>query len=234
MLQDEQHLLGEVLSGLFGYHLLQLGDVTGESLLSRAAIAHRMLMAEGGAPLKRLGDEELVHGDVSQLPLTSGSVDVVVMPHLLEYQQQPHQVLREVERVLIPEGHVVILCFNPWSLFGVRRLLQGWREHAPWSGHFYTPMRLKDWLSLLGFDTVQLRYYFHRPPLQQVSLIGKLWRMEELGRRFFAPLGGGYLLVAKKRVATLTPIKPRWRTARSLINVGVTETSARRDEPQND
>ena len=111
----------------------------------------------------------------------------------------------------------------------MRRLLQGWRDEAPWSGHFYTPFRLKDWLSLLGFDTVLLRHYFHRPPVQHPTFMTKLAGLERLGQRFSSPLGGGYILVAKKRVSTLTPIKQAWRVSRNMINVGVPEPSARRD-----
>jgi SAM-dependent methyltransferase len=231
MLQSELELMGQLLPGLFGYHLLQLGDEPGEGLLAGARINHRIVMVNGlSENPAQSSKHEYLCGDAAQLPLASNSIDLVVLPHLLEFERAPHQVLREVERVLIPEGHLVFLCFNPWSLFGLRRLLQGWRNEAPWSGHFYTPLRLKDWLSLLGFDTVLLRHYFFRPPLQHQSTMSRLTRMEALGQRFWPLLGGAYMLVAKKRVATLTPIKPRWRSTRSLINIGLTETSVRRDK----
>ncbi len=230
LLQSEQQLMDQLLPGLFGYHLLQLGDVAGEGLLAGSRIPHRMVMVEEGVTSRSSGQLDYLQGSFNQLPLQSDSLDVVLLPHLLEYSADPHQVLREVERVLIPEGHLVLLCFNPWGLFGLRRLLQGWRDEAPWSGHFYTPLRLKDWLSLLGFDTVLLRHHFHRPPLQHQPSMERLGRMEEWGARYWAPLGGAYLLVAKKRVATMTPVKPRWRSTRRLINVGLTEPTARRDK----
>ncbi len=232
--QREHELITQLLPGLFGYHLLQLGETLGTGHLVASRISHRMVMLDelNASPdtADKIDGLEYLQGHAAQLPLASDSLDVVLMSHLLEFSRDPHQVLREIERVLIPEGHLVLLCFNPWSLFGLRRLLQGWRDEAPWSGHFYTPLRLKDWLSLLGFDTVLLRHYFHRPPLQHPSTMSYLRRMETLGQRFWSPLGGGYMLVAKKRVATMTPIKPRWRTARSLINVGLAEPSARRDK----
>jgi SAM-dependent methyltransferase len=231
VLQSELELVGQLLPGLFGYHLLQLGDALGEGLLAGSRISHRMVMAdEPPVNSARTPQLEYLRGSAAQLPLATDSLDVVVLPHLLEFDASPHQVLREVERVLIPEGHLVILGFNPWSLFGLRRLMQGWQDEAPWSGHFYTPLRLKDWLSLLGFDIVLLRYYFYRPPLQQPLTMERLTRMDALGQRYWPLLGGAYMLVAKKRVATLTPIKPRWRSTRNLINVGLTETSARRDK----
>lgn len=237
VLAHEHELLEQLLPGLFGYHLLQLGETLGTAHLAASRISHRMVMLDESAesdvspdpPVAQSGLEYL-RGYAAQLPLASDSLDVVLLPHLLEYAREPHQVLREVERVLIPEGHLLLFCYNPLSLFGLRRLLQGWRDEAPWSGHFYTPSRLKDWLSLLGFDTVLLRHYFHRPPLQHPPTMSSLSRMETLGQRFWPPLGGAYMLVAKKRVTTMTPIKPRWRTARRLINVGLTEPSARRDK----
>jgi SAM-dependent methyltransferase len=229
--EEELALMRQLLPGMFGYHLLQLGDVMGEGLLAGSRIAHRMVMVDELPPeLPQTPQSEYLRGSAAQLPLASSSLDVVVLPHLLEFEAAPHQVLREVERVLIPEGQLILLCFNPWSLFGLRRLLQGWRNEAPWSGHFYTPLRLKDWLSLLGFDTVVLRHYFYRPPLQHQSIMSRLRRMATLGPRFWPRLGGAYMLVAKKRVATLTPIKPRWRSTRGPITIGLTETSARRDK----
>lgn len=231
VLQSELELVGQQLPGMFGYHLLQLGDALGEGLLVQSRIPHRMVMVDTlPTTLINTPQLEYLRGSAEQLPLATDSLDVVVMPHLLEFESNPHQVLREVERVLIPEGNLVILCFNPWSMFGLRRLLQGWRDEAPWAGHFYTPFRLKDWLSLLGFDTVLLRHYFHRPPLQHSSLMTKLAGIESVAQRLSSPLGGGYMLVAKKRVSTMTPIKQSWRSPRSLINVGLAEPSARRDK----
>ena len=227
LLLQEREILAQLLPGLFGYHLLQLGDLPGEDILAASRISHRMVLAD------RKGEDghDYLLGRADQLPVASDSLDLVVAPHLLEYERQPHQVLREVERVLIPEGHLVLLCFNPWGLFGLRRMLQGRRDEAvPWSGHFYTPLRLKDWLSLLGFDTVLTRHYFYRPPLQHASSMARLSRMDDWGQRFWPPFGGAYVLVAKKRVATLTPIKPRWRATRRFISVSVTESSVRRDK----
>lgn len=228
--RTEQAVLEEILPNLFGYHLLQLGAPMQRDILTSSRITHPMIMDDlpalfhGGSATSGafLGQSEA-------LPVASDSLDVLVLPHILEFAGQPHEVLREAERVLIPEGHVVILCFNPFSLFGARRLLSGWRDDAPWCGHFYSAMRIKDWLALLGFDTVRVRNYFFRLPLQHQRLLRSLERVERGAGRYCAPLGGGYVLVAKKRVATLTPIKPSWRSRRGLLPVGAAEPTARRD-----
>ena len=221
----EQQRLNEVLADHFGYHLLQIGKPMDGELCDGSRIAHRIVMVELGDPR---GEGIGLCATAERLPLASGSIDVVVLPHLLSFAEQPHAILREVERVLIPEGHVVILGFNPWSLFGLRRLFGGWRGRSPWCGHFYSSLRLRDWLSLLGFDSLLLRHYFYRPPLAGGGLLQRLDFLERWGGRWWPFFGGGYLLVARKRVATLTPIRPRWRSRR-LIQVGSVEPTARRD-----
>ncbi|MFU8837313.1 MAG: methyltransferase domain-containing protein [Thiohalomonadaceae bacterium] len=221
----EQDLLNQVLVDCFGYHLLQIGRPCDEDLCAGSRIHHRIAMVQAG---------DAVDGAVGlcaeggELPLASGSVDVVVLPHTLSYAALPHALLREVERVLIPEGYVVILGFNPWSLFGLRRLFAGWRGRSPWCGHFYSSLRLRDWLSLLGFDSLQLRHYFYRPPLASPALLQRLGWLERWGGRCWPILGGGFMLVARKRVTTLTPIRPRWRSRR-LIQVGSAEPTVRRN-----
>ena len=224
---EEQALLATVLSERFGYHLLQLGRPMATDLTQASRISHRMVCCSEHHKGPAAGPVSL-YAEADALPIASGSIDVVVLPHVLSFANQPHGVLREVERVLIPEGYVVILGFNPWSLFGLRRLLLGWRQDSPWCSHFYGTMRIRDWLSLLGFDTVQQRYYFYRPPVARRGLLRRLGLLERWGARFWPLLGGGYLLVARKRVTTLTPIRPRWRSRR-LIPVGNVEPTARRN-----
>jgi len=94
------------------------------------------------------------------------------------------------------------------------------RRRPPWSGDFRSILRLKDWLALLGFDLVYTRSFFFRPPLKRMGIMNRLDFLECVGRRWWPFLGGAYILVAKKRVVTLTPIKPRWRPRRRLIEVG--------------
>ncbi len=229
--RTEQEILDQVLPNLFGFHLLQVGRPVDEDLLRASRIGHRFIL-EGAVPRIRRNDrieEGLFVGEFDAQPVADDCIDVLLLPHTLEFASQPHELLREAERVLIPEGHVVILGFNPWSLFGVRRLLTGWRDTSPWCGHFYSTLRLKDWLALLGFDTVLIKHYFFRPPFHHDAIMQRLAAMERWGERFWPPLGGGYLMVAKKRVATLTPIKPRWRSSRRLISVSPAEPTARQD-----
>jgi SAM-dependent methyltransferase len=221
VLECERRELDEVLANLFGYYLVQVGTAMDAYLLEASRIRHQVIVDNAWPvePCRALP----VHvaslcGKPHGLPVQSDSVDVVLLPHTLEFTPSPHEVLREAERVLVAEGHVVILGFNPWSLWGLWRLLRRRRrQHVPWHGAFRGMYRLKDWLSLLGFDIVQAHTYFYRPPLQHVVMMRRLEWFERLGRRWWPFLGGAYLIVAKKRVTTLTPIKPRWRPRRSLL-----------------
>ncbi len=229
LLEQEQAVLDGVLSNLFGYHLLQVGRPNLRDLTRASRITHRMqLDPEPGTDVDVPTGVERCIAEHHYLPMLSDSLDVVLLPHTLELSAEPHQVLREVERTLIPEGHVVILGFNPLSMWGIRRAACGWRGRVPWCSHYYTSTRVRDWLTLLGFDTVLARGYFFRPPISQQRLMGRLQFVEQAGGRGGLLLGGAYVLVAKKRVATLTPIRPRWRPRRSLIANGLAKPSANR------
>ena len=91
--------------------------------------------------------------DPHWLPFAENGVDLIVLPHVLEFTDEPHQLLREVHRVIRPEGHLIIAGFNPFSLFGAKRYF-GREQTMPWTGNFIALYRLKDWLSLLGFEVV--------------------------------------------------------------------------------
>lgn len=180
----EQQQIGEVLTNLFGYHLLQLGDTIPHDLLIDSRIRHRMIMVNTHEMSRPTASEAGVFsGMPDQIPVGNDTVDVVLCPHVLEFAASPHEVLREVERILIPEGHVVIAGFNPWSLWGLIRLLAGWKKRVPWCGSFYSSMRIRDWLALLGFDTVLTRTFFFRPPLKHTGLLQRLELLERAGSR---------------------------------------------------
>lgn len=215
LLRQEREHLEPVLNTLFGYHAVQVGCLPGEDLLSQCRIPHRVVLdPDSGKPA-----HTVLCAYPDALPIQTDSVDVVVLPHTLEFERAPHEILREVDRVLIPEGHVLILGFNPWSLWGIAALLCGRRKHPvpPWCGKFLSLTRLTDWLALLGFKVVLTREFFFRPPIQHEGTLRRLNFMERLGSKYSNRVGGAYLLVAQKRVFTLTPIRPRWRARRSMV-----------------
>lgn len=225
LLKAERLELESVLPGLFGYHLVQIGALRkGADLLSSSRIWHRVVLAAAAWP------EAQAPGLLSRadaLPFANASVDVMLLPHVLEYESSPHQVLREVQRVLVPYGAVVILGFNPWSFWGLWRLLLYRWDRFPWCGRFYSLTRLRDWLTLLGFETVELRCFLFRPPLQHPKLMRRLRFLEAAGRRWWPFLAGGYMVVAKKQVMRLSPVDPLWHKEEDLDVAGLAEPSAR-------
>jgi len=214
--QAECRQLDELLPDLFGYHLLQMGVHGSEVLCQASRISHQMRM-ETELQLKAG-----VYAHASRLPYASESIDVCVVSHSLEFDEDPHAILREIDRVLIPEGHVVVIGFNPVSFWGLSRIVRAWRKQLPWSGQFYTRSRVKDWLSVLGFDCVNTSGVFYRPPLQHEKVMQKLEFLEKYTPKWMNFVAGVYVIVARKRTSTLTPIGPRWRTqSKKLISAGL-------------
>ena len=168
------------------------------------------------------------------LPFASGSLDLVVLPHTLELSIDPHAALREVERVLVPEGSVVISGFNPFSLWGARRLVAKRTAAVPWTGHFRSAMRIRDWLTLLGFEVQGSAFGAYAPPAGSPSWLER-WRfMDRAGPRWWPVLGGSYLLHGVKRVHGMRLITPQWRgnkaTAKRLSPIAQRDGSTRKTQ----
>lgn len=197
----EQARVDAMVADVFGYNALQLG-LPQIGLLAQNRIPLRQTAGESGAVD--------VLCDLRQLPFAAHSVDLVVMPHILEFHDDPHQILREAERVLIPEGQLVIVGFNPFSLWGLRRRLPNHAKNFPWNGDYISVQRLKDWLQLLGFDVDRGNFGCYAPPCEQEHWLKRLHFMEAAGDRWWGFAGGVYLLRAVKRVHGMRLILPAW------------------------
>jgi len=208
----ENRLLTGLSEDLFGYYLVQVQDFGhGLEAFSDCAVKNKILL-----DLSAIGCTPDMLAQSEHLPLASDSVDVVVLPHTLDFSRDPHQVLREVERVLIPEGRVLIVGFNPFSLWGLWRLFLRWRGAVPWCGHFLAYRRVTDWLSLLGFDIERTDVCAFMPPLSSSSWKSGLRFMQDVSRRIWPMFAGVYAVRAVKRVSTIRPVKMRWQGLRVL------------------
>ena len=202
LLQKERAYLDDVTPDIFGFHALQLG-VPGVDLLRENRIAHKVRVAN-------LADPD-VYARAHELPFATQSIDLVLLPHALEFSEEPHQILREVDRVMMAEGRLIILGFNPWSLWGLRSAL-GFSRHAiPWSGRFVSLPRVKDWLALLGFEVSAGRLIAYAPPFDGAKWRERFGFMEPAGDRWWAVGGAVYMLQAIKRVRGMRLITPAWQ-----------------------
>jgi SAM-dependent methyltransferase len=202
VLDWEQARLDQIVADIFGYNAVQLGLPACDFLRANRIALRFCAGGEHGVALAT---------DLAQLPLATASIDLVVMPHTLEFAGDPHQVLREVERVLMPEGRVVICGFNPFSLWGVRRRFNS--AGMPWQGRYLSLPRIKDWLALLGFESNRGCFGCYAPPFAQRKWLNRFAFMEKAGDRWWPIAGGVYIIEAIKRVQAMRLVTPAWRTA---------------------
>ena len=200
LLAREQAYFDKAVADVFGYNAFQLG-MPGIDLLRGSRIALQCRVDPVGPAAMR--------ADFRDLPIASNSADLVVLPHVLEFSDDPHQILREVARVLLPEAQVMIACFNPWSLWGFRRFF-GRKARYPWNGHFINLPRLKDWCALLGLEISAGRMNCYVPPCASEKWLGRFEFMEAAGDRWWPIAGGVYFLQAVKRVRGMRLIMPKW------------------------
>ncbi len=206
LLQWEQAQFDSAVEDVFGYRAAQLG-LPAVDCLRQNRIAYRITAAiEQGAA---------VTADPLQLPFASNSLDLIVLPHVLESHTEPHHVLREVERVLVPEGQVVISGFNTLSLWGLRQSLAWGNAGAPWDSKFIGLLRLKDWLKLLGFELNGGVFGCYAPPFSSEKWLKRFDFMEKAGARWWPIMGGAYVVRAAKRVHGMRMITPAWRMERA-------------------
>ena len=203
LLAWEQAQLDRVVADLFGFHALQLGLPELDALRANRMPHH--WLASDSAELPRA---VALYCDTDALPFPERSLDLVILPHTLELARDPHLTLAEVERVLVPEGRVVILGINPASLWGLRQRCGRLRQRLGGRGGLFLPRpgemiaywRLRDWLRLLSFEVEGGRFGGYRPPLASEAWLARFAWMDRTGDRWWPVLGAVYMLVAVKRV----------------------------------
>ena len=233
LLAWEQARFDEAVANIFGYHSLQLGMPLLDGLranrmphqwlaMGQEAVEGSIAFVETGGvdgPLQRRAVDLLT--EPVALPFPAASLDLLVLPHTLELSIDPHAALREVERVLVPEGRVVISGLNPTSLWGLRqrrarlyqRLGRG-NLYLPDVGEFIGHRRLRDWLRLLNFEVESARFGCYRPAVRTAHWLERFGWMDPLGEKWWPILGAAYFLVAVKRVHGMRLLEPAWHTHR--------------------
>lgn len=228
LLDWERVQFDRAVADIFGYHALQLGLPALEALQANR-MPHRWLATSAPQGAGGEAPRAALLTDFAALPFPAASLDLVVLPHALETHADPHATLREVERVLVPEGRVVISGFNPASLWGLRRQ----REHLfqrvglgepslPELGESIGYWRLRDWLRLLSFEVEAGHYGCYRPAVRSETWLRRFEWMDGAGPRWWPIFGAVYFLVAIKRVHGMRLLGPAWKTAPNRATAPVT------------
>lgn len=202
------------LQQVFGYNLLHVG--IGESSVSSCPVDHHVLLKPH---LPELPVQGGLCAQAEYLPFIQNSLDVVVLQHALDFSSSPHRVLREASRVLMPKGELIVTGFNPWSLWGFRRLLPLYQSNVPWMANFISQGRIKDWLTLLDFNIESISCMAYGLPVKTFYPYAGFKHLDDLLSESQCPGGAIYVIKAKKQYAGMTPIKPVWRVKHRMGEV---------------
>jgi len=238
----EQARLNELTADIFGYNAVQIGmpyiDTLAANRMPNRWLTDSLLplpRETSPSPAQTARQVVLVH-DFAELPFASQSLDLVVLPHVLEFAAEPHQVLREVERVLIPEGQVIVCGFNPVSLWGMRQV--GGRmtgaHFLPLHGEFISVPRLKDWLKLLNMEINRGHFGCYAPPCLTDKWLERFAFMEKAGNRWWPYLGALYIVQAIKRVKGMRLIGPAWEKRSARVQQAVPATNRMKSRMKNE
>jgi len=200
LLSLEYGYINPVVMDTFGFYAIQMGNFDID-FLDHSRIPNKFSLNSNHADLMASNEA---------LPFEEASVDLIIAPHILEQMAEPYELLKEIHRVLMSEGRLIISGFNPMSLWGIKRLLSFDIDY-PWNTKFIPLSKIKEWLPIIGLEMVEGKMGCYVPPIQQSSWLKKLHTMEKLGDRWWPMLGGFYFLVIQKRVHGMTPIRPLWK-----------------------
>ncbi|RLV61197.1 class I SAM-dependent methyltransferase [Parashewanella curva] len=195
--------INEQMSQVFGYHLLKLGALSSELDTKKSSIAHHFSIVEKG--------NASLLADYTHLPLQKRSIDCVLAALLLEFETNPYRVLREVSRVLISGGHLILVGCNPLSPLLVGKASPKHRQLYPWNGRFFTAHRVRDWLEVLGYQVIDQKKEVYHPLIGKFS-DNSLW--QQWMRNWLPFSGSFYVIIAKKVECPLTPSKA-WKKQRA-------------------
>lgn len=207
MLEQELELIEQCRREYKGALMVQISGCS-QKLLGKPSVKRHKVVLSSHSPRKFDQDLEgysWLVSDFDKIPLEEGSVDFLVLHHVLDFSENPHAVLREAVRVLAPQGHLVVVCFNPYSLFGLRKSMQlALRKEIPWAHHGLSARRMSDWLHLMSCEPLNTGCGFYGFPVQSSRLTERFARLDRRLSHMGVPCGGFYVIHASKDV--MTPI----------------------------
>lgn len=216
ILELEKNFLAEPLKNYNDYKILLMGSPNQYPLLNADNRQNAYILT----PLihKNLNIKNYIECGFYELGILSGSVDLVILPHTLELVQSPQKLLNEACRTVKPSGSIIIMGFNPTSLWGVRKT---WQENhkLPKASRFLSPNTINKWLGLADFEFIKKDMLLFRPPIENQKVFEKLNVLETLGAKSNAFFGGIYVITAKAKHIPLIPIKLHWKQTLSQLSV---------------
>lgn len=211
-----QKQLELILPSVHGYSLVTMGNLSSVFNYQAASVANIIRINSSCEPD--------VFADYYQLPLASDDVDAIFVPLLIEQCQHPHQMLREIVRSLRPGGKLILVAFNPFSTWGIYRLLLSRLGLPIWQLPFYRLGRLKDWVSLLGLEVTVEHGLFAKLPGTEYHQ-----QSQYIDSTAYSRFGAINFIVAEKKIRTLTAIRPAWKKHR-IVSPGVIEPTRKHIE----
>ncbi|WP_252179958.1 methyltransferase domain-containing protein [Endozoicomonas sp. 4G] len=221
LLQAERSHIEHELKYIFGYHAVELSVSPTVTLLSGSQVNRNFQFH----PLSTEPAPSLMM-DLNHWPVAPGSLDLVLLHHMLEVSDRPHRLLSEAGHTIIPGGKMMVVGFNPLSLCNIKRVMfPGYRKL--FSGvQFISPSRMRDWLTLLGFSVEKVLYGGYLLPSGPSAMGLKSELIEQRCRNWMLPFGSFYIIVATREVPGMTPVKPVWSSLRQpLVGNPITGSS---------
>lgn len=220
LLASQRARINRLIEHCYGVHQAELVVSHRIPVGNASALGHRFYVvpqAEAEMP------ENTVVCNTTELALDSGSLDMVIMHHALDFSPDPHQTLREVARVLKPNGNIALVGFNPVSLWGLIRMFRR-NGTGVWRNRFISSNRVSDWLNLLNFNVSTMRYYFYAPPINHPSVSRRFsWLEAVLNTK--VPLGAYYVIMAQKQEGAFISRNKIWRKKAKVIGLSVANRS---------
>ncbi|MBV8802142.1 MAG: methyltransferase domain-containing protein [Gammaproteobacteria bacterium] len=223
LLTAENTFLSNALVEQYGKHILLIGVPEQSQLLNCSVIPNKILLT---SLFNKHTYSKCIESEYYDLPIAPGSIDIVILPHLLEFIDNPHRLLTEACRIVKPEGFIIIFGFNPTSLWGLKKW---WMKSKtmPWNGSFLKPKVIKHWLKLADFELFKHDMLLFRPPLLHSVWYEKLKWLDSIGKKLYAPFGGVYVLTAQAKTTALTPIKLHWKQKLAALHTPIPRPTMR-------
>ncbi|MGK5078796.1 class I SAM-dependent methyltransferase [Janthinobacterium sp. HLX7-2] len=227
----EQQCLDSLTADIFGFNAVQIGLPQFDALAA-SRMPNKWLLDSRLPSYPPQESRLTLVSAFDELPFDSQSLDLVVLPHVLEFAAEPHQVLREVERVLIPEGRLIVCGFNPASLWGARQGLGRvtGRHYLPQAGELISMPRMKDWLKLMNLGVSRSHFGCYAPACKTEKWLRRHAFMDKAGARWWPYLGAVYIVQAIKRVKGMRLVGPAWTKKPATVPAGAPVTNKRREQ----